>query len=128
MTSAAELAGALRSGDRRALAKAITLVESSRTVDRAAARELLSMLGAARAGTRRIGVTGVPGAGKSTRIDALGREAILEWGQCARRQDTHVAFGGGAIRVRASQPDARVLGGDCGSNARSDHIVRSRRL
>jgi len=96
MTSAAELAGALRSGDRRALAKAITLVESSRTVDRAAARELLSMLGAARAGTRRIGVTGVPGAGKSTLIDALGREAILA---------------GRRVAVLAVDPSSRQSGG-----------------
>ena len=77
MTSVAELARALTLGDRRALAKAITLVESTRALDRRAARELLGLLGAERADTLRIGVTGVPGAGKSTLIDGLGRQAIL---------------------------------------------------
>ncbi len=71
----AELARALGTGDRRALAKAITLVESSRQADRAPALELLSLLPAPAGPTFRVGVTGVPGAGKSTLIDALGLQA-----------------------------------------------------
>jgi LAO/AO transport system kinase len=63
-------------GERRALAKAITLVESSRQTDRGRALELLAQLSAPTKPTFRIGVTGVPGAGKSTLIDALGLQAI----------------------------------------------------
>jgi len=96
MTSVAELAQSLTSGDRRALAKAITLVESSREVDRAAARELLSVLGTARGATFRVGVTGVPGAGKSTLIDVLGYEAI----RAGRR-----------VAVLAVDPSSRQSGG-----------------
>jgi len=76
VSSTASLAGALVAGDRRALSKAITLVESSLEQDRAASAELLSALPAPGARTFRVGVTGVPGAGKSTLIDALGLEAI----------------------------------------------------
>ncbi len=76
MSLAGDLARALRSGDRRALSKAITLVESTREDDRSAALELLSTLGVTGEHSFRIGVTGVPGAGKSTLIEALGLHAI----------------------------------------------------
>lgn len=69
------LARAVGAGERRALAKAITLVESTREADRAAALELLALLPSPKLPTFRIGVTGVPGAGKSTLIDALGLSA-----------------------------------------------------
>jgi LAO/AO transport system kinase len=74
--SLTELARAVGAGERRALAKAITLVESSRQADRAASLELLSLFDAPAKPTFRIGVTGVPGAGKSTLIDVLGLQAI----------------------------------------------------
>ena len=70
------LARALGNGDRRALAKAITLVESTRQADRAAALELMSLLSEPTNPSFRVGVTGVPGAGKSTLIDALGLHAV----------------------------------------------------
>lgn len=73
---ARELAQAVTSGERRALAKAITLVESSRELDRALSNELLSLLAHEAKPSFRVGVTGVPGAGKSTLIDALGLQAI----------------------------------------------------
>jgi LAO/AO transport system kinase len=76
MTVVAQLAEALTLGDRRALSKAITLVESTRAEDRALSCELLARLGAGSQRSSRIGVTGVPGAGKSTLIDALGLQAI----------------------------------------------------
>ncbi|MET0794823.1 MAG: methylmalonyl Co-A mutase-associated GTPase MeaB [Polyangiaceae bacterium] len=76
MSAAAELARALASGERRALAKAITLLESSLAADRATSLELLSLLAPPTTPSFRIGVTGVPGAGKSTLIDALGLQAI----------------------------------------------------
>jgi len=70
------LLGALVSGDRRALARAISLVESSRSEDREAATRLLAALPASHSASLRIGVTGVPGAGKSTLIEALSIDRI----------------------------------------------------
>ncbi|BCB90087.1 methylmalonyl Co-A mutase-associated GTPase MeaB [Phytohabitans suffuscus] len=69
-----EYAAGVRSGSRAWLGRAITLVESTRPDHRALAQRLLVALGPAATGTRRIGVTGVPGAGKSTFIDALGSQ------------------------------------------------------
>ncbi len=66
------LARLVLAGDRVALAKAITLVESRKSEHRAAARVLLTHLNAAAGLSFRIGITGVPGVGKSTLIDALG--------------------------------------------------------
>lgn len=63
---------ALRSGDRASLARAITLVESTREEDAPAARELLRQCLPHAGGSWRIGVTGIPGAGKSSLIDSLG--------------------------------------------------------
>ena len=62
----------LRGGDRRALARAITLVESTLPADREAARRLVSEATPHAGGAIRVGVSGAPGAGKSTLIDALG--------------------------------------------------------
>lgn len=70
------LADALAGGDRRALARAITLVESGRADHRAEARRLLERLAAnpTSAGRQalRLGLTGTPGVGKSSFIEALG--------------------------------------------------------
>ena len=71
-----ELARAVCAGDRRALAKAITLVESTLPEERERAAVLLSVIGTPAAHSFRIGVTGVPGAGKSTLIDVLGCRAL----------------------------------------------------
>ena len=65
------LSDALRSGDRRALARAITLVESGRTDHRAEALALIEALGNEREALR-IGLSGTPGVGKSTFIEAFG--------------------------------------------------------
>jgi LAO/AO transport system kinase len=62
----------LRRGDRAALARAITLVESTRPDHRVAARALILELMPAIGAAIRIGLTGVPGVGKSTLIDQLG--------------------------------------------------------
>jgi LAO/AO transport system kinase len=62
----------LLSGDRAALARAITLVESKRGDHREAARNLLEAALPHAGGAIRLGITGVPGVGKSTVIDALG--------------------------------------------------------
>jgi len=68
----AEYADGVRAGDRAILARAITLVESSRPDHQAQAQELLVTLLPEAGGAHRIGITGVPGAGKSTFIDAFG--------------------------------------------------------
>jgi LAO/AO transport system kinase len=72
MGDVAALAGAVATGDRRALAQAITLVESTRTDHRVDATELLDRLMPRTGGARRVGISGAPGAGKSTFIEALG--------------------------------------------------------
>ncbi|MGK5114162.1 methylmalonyl Co-A mutase-associated GTPase MeaB [Geodermatophilus sp. CPCC 205506] len=59
-------------GDRRSVARAITLVESHRTDHRERAQELLVGLQPHAGAARRVGISGVPGVGKSTFIDALG--------------------------------------------------------
>ena len=66
------LAARVRAGDRRALARAITLVESTRRDDRAAAQALLAALLPVTGGAVRLGLSGVPGVGKSTFIESFG--------------------------------------------------------
>ena len=70
------LAGAIREGDRAALARAITLVESTRTDHREQAQELLLELMPHAGSAMHVGITGVPGVGKSTTIEALGMYLI----------------------------------------------------
>jgi LAO/AO transport system kinase len=65
-------ADGVRTGDRAVLARAITLVESTRADHREKAQELLVELLPSAGGAHRIGITGVPGVGKSTFIDAFG--------------------------------------------------------
>lgn len=72
----AELARAVRSGDRSALPRAITLVESVRPDHREQAQQLLLAITGAAGGAQRVGITGIPGVGKSTTIDALGMQLI----------------------------------------------------
>src|SRR6201986_1949413 len=71
-----ELAAAVRSGDRAALARAITLVESTRPDHREQAQQLLLALMAQAGIAMHVGITGVPGVGKSTAIEALGMYLI----------------------------------------------------
>jgi LAO/AO transport system kinase len=66
------LASGLRAGDRTALSRAITLIESKRNDHRRTAAALMQALLPATGQAVRIGVTGAPGVGKSTTIDALG--------------------------------------------------------
>lgn len=71
-----ELAEAVRRGDRSALARAITLVESTRADHRALAQQLLMELMPEAGSAVHVGITGVPGVGKSTAIEALGMHLI----------------------------------------------------
>ena len=66
------VANDLRSGHRAALARAITLIESRRSDHQAAARDLVQALLRETGKAIRVGITGSPGVGKSTTIDALG--------------------------------------------------------
>lgn len=71
------LVSGIREGSRGAMARAITLVESRLPAHRPLARQLLSELGTtADVSTVRVGISGVPGAGKSTFIDAMGSRLV----------------------------------------------------
>src|SRR5262245_63795731 len=74
--AAERLADKVRAGDRRALAKAITLVESTRADHQESAQKLLELLLPHTGRAARIGVSGVPGVGKSTFIEAFGLHLI----------------------------------------------------
>ncbi len=76
MTSVEELANAIRSGDRAALPRAITMVESTRADHRERSQQLLLALLPDAGNAHRVGITGVPGVGKSTTIEALGMHLI----------------------------------------------------
>ena len=73
-----QLAERLAGGDRRALARSITLVESSRPEDRKSAEALLDEVAGRPSSSLRVAVSGAPGAGKSTFIEALGRHLIAQ--------------------------------------------------
>ena len=92
----ASLARELRAGERRALARAITLIESTRADHRASAVGLLNELGTAAAPTLRVGISGVPGVGKSTFIDVLG---------------CHVCDAGHRVAVLTIDPSSARSGG-----------------
>jgi LAO/AO transport system kinase len=95
-TDANALAGRVLQGDRRALAQAITLIESNRPVDREAAKALLEELVPHSGQSFRVGISGVPGVGKSTFIESLGNHLI----------DT-----GHKVAVLAVDPSSAVSGG-----------------
>ncbi|HEY4991733.1 MAG TPA: methylmalonyl Co-A mutase-associated GTPase MeaB [Nakamurella sp.] len=66
------LADDVRGGSRTALSRAITLVESTRADHRTASRVLLTALAPSAGGAVRVGISGVPGVGKSTFVESLG--------------------------------------------------------
>jgi LAO/AO transport system kinase len=68
----AKLARGIRAGERAVIARAITLIESRRADHQKAARRLVQELLPTTGKAVRVGITGVPGVGKSTTIDALG--------------------------------------------------------
>ena len=67
-------------GDRALLAQAITLIESSRPADREMADQVIEHCLRSSGNSLRVGITGVPGAGKSTLIETLGNYLITEYG------------------------------------------------
>jgi len=93
-----QLAEQVLAGDRRALARAITLVESSRREDRQPANELLTALSPHAGDSIRIGISGVPGVGKSTFIESLGNHVIDQGHRVAvLTVDPSSAISGGSI-------------------------------
>src|SRR5580692_8584331 len=90
------LAHDIRAGDRTVLSRAITLIESKRADHRRTAAALTQMLLPATGKAVRVGITGAPGVGKSTMIDALGS---LLTGQ------------GHKVAVLAVDPSSRRTGG-----------------
>ncbi|KQR95393.1 protein kinase [Chryseobacterium sp. Leaf180] len=73
-----ELVQGIRGGDKRLIAKAITLVESKKSEHRSQAEDLLKKIIPFAGNSVRVGITGVPGAGKSTFIENFGRLAISQ--------------------------------------------------
>ena len=103
-------AEAILTGDRRALAKAITLVESQRPQDVETAQTLLKTLLPHTGKSIRIGITGVPGVGKSTFIEAFGQ---------------HVIEQGHRLAVLAVDPSSPVAGGSIlGDKTRMEALSR----
>ncbi len=92
------LAEEILAGKRRALSRAITLIESTRADHRALASDLLQRLAPHAGNAIRIGISGVPGAGKSTFIEAMGNH-ILDRGHrlAVLAVDPSSALSGGSI-------------------------------
>ena len=86
----------LLAGDRAALARAITLVESTRDDHRASARELINRLLPHTGDSIRVAITGVPGVGKSTFIESLG---------------SYLTGRGEKVAVLAIDPSSPISGG-----------------
>ncbi len=106
-----ELASQVIDGDRRALARAITLVESTRADHRAEAEALLAEVLPHVGGAVRVGISGAPGAGKSTFIEALGGHLV--------EHDHRVA-------VLAVDPSSTRSGGSIlGDKTRMEQLTRS---
>jgi LAO/AO transport system kinase len=97
MTPVPEMLDRILGGDRAALAQAITLVESSRSDHNERAHELLDACLPHTGKSVRVGITGIPGVGKSTFIEALGMHIIRERGE--------------RIAVLAIDPSSPVSGG-----------------
>ncbi|HEY3670584.1 MAG TPA: methylmalonyl Co-A mutase-associated GTPase MeaB [Acidimicrobiia bacterium] len=106
-----ELAQQVIAGDRRALARAITLAESTRADHRADAEALLAEVLPRSGGAVRVGISGAPGAGKSTFIEALGTYLVAH--------DHRVA-------VLAVDPSSTRSGGSIlGDKTRMEQLTRS---
>ena len=107
---ASELASRVIGGDRRALARAITIVESTRPDHRQLAADLLDALLPRTGQAVRVGISGPPGVGKSTFIEALG---------------LHLAAAGHRLAVLAVDPSSTRSGGSVlGDKTRMTELAR----
>lgn len=103
----------IKAGERRALARAITLVESERLADAERAEALLAALASAGGGAIRVGISGTPGVGKSTLIEALGQQLVAA---------------GHRVAVLAVDPTSPVAGGSIlGDKTRMTQLAHSLR-
>ncbi|MCG8354586.1 MAG: methylmalonyl Co-A mutase-associated GTPase MeaB [Kiloniellales bacterium] len=110
-TDGAGLAEGVRAGDRRALARAITLIESTKEAHRPQAEALLEALMPHSGRSVRLGITGVPGVGKSTFIEAFG---------------LHVIERGHRVAVLAVDPSSQLSGGSIlGDKTRMELLARA---
>ena len=101
----------LTQGSRRDLAKAITLIESKRDVDRLKSQEVLEELLPHTGKSIRIGITGVPGVGKSTFIESFGQYVIEQ---------------GKKVAVLAVDPSSPIAGGSIlGDKTRMEELSRN---
>ena len=108
--TAAALAAGVLAGERRALARAITLIESSRREHQLQARSLLEALLPHAGRSLRLGVSGAPGVGKSTLLETLG---------------LHIAGEGRRVAVLAVDPSSAVSGGSIlGDKTRMERLAR----
>ena len=96
LLSAPEYIDGVLSGDRVLLARAITLIESNAAAHQEVAQEVLTALLPERCESTRVGITGVPGAGKSTFIEVLG---------------TGLTARGHKVAVTAVDPSSSLTGG-----------------
>ena len=104
------LAKAVLEGDRRALAQAITLIESTRTDHRSIASDLLEKVLPYSGKAIRLGISGVPGVGKSTFVEALGN---------------HVIDAGHRVAVLTVDPSSAISGGSIlGDKTRMELLSR----
>ncbi|MEE8371462.1 MAG: methylmalonyl Co-A mutase-associated GTPase MeaB [Sphingomonadales bacterium] len=112
----AALAAEIKAGKRQALARAITLVESNRADHQEDAQRLLLQLMPGEEGAVRVGITGVPGVGKSTFIEALGsrltaeghRVAVLAIDPTSSRSGGSILGDKTRMQKLANNPDAFV--------------------
>ncbi len=106
-----KLAEQVRAGDRRALAQAITLIESTREDHRGDAEALLEALLPHAGKSVRLGISGVPGVGKSTFIEAFGQYLIAA---------------GHRVAVLAVDPSSQISGGSIlGDKTRMEQLAQS---
>ncbi|HEU4351604.1 MAG TPA: methylmalonyl Co-A mutase-associated GTPase MeaB [Burkholderiales bacterium] len=127
MNAPAALAERIRSGDRRAIGRAITLVENASPGSRALRTALAEFVGRARV----VGVTGPPGAGKSTLVNALIRELLARGQRVAVvAVDPSSPLSGGAllgdrIRMGEHQADERVFIRSLASRGHAGGLART---
>ena len=108
--SAAAFCDEIRQGDRRAIARTITLLESSRAEHAALGQEILEALVPSTGAAQRIGITGPPGVGKSSFIEALG---------------LHLIDHGLRVAVLAVDPTSPVTGGSIlGDKTRMERLAQ----
>ena len=104
---------AIRAGDRRAIARTITLIESTRRDHQQEGQAILDALVSHAGGAVRVGVTGPPGVGKSTFIEAFG---------------LHLVAQGKRVAVLAVDPSSPVSGGSIlGDKTRMEQLALSER-